>query len=178
MKKRPSVPLTYEQRQELGSIAAANGRLGLKGINIAQVASRFCTTDKTARKWLLEGLQRTPNYRDAPRSGRPPKLEQLKKNGMRRHAVHHDTSRKIKERLESRHGIKVSLSTVVRVLGSGRNPLSWRIIMRGKALNHANIDKRERFCKLHAGDDFKKWVFLDQFDDYPCFDKDGSATRC
>ena len=55
---------------------------------------------------------------------------------------------------------------------------SWRIIKRGKALNHANIGKRERFCKLHAGDDFKKWVFLDQFDDYPCFDKDGSAMRC
>ena len=35
MKKRPSVPLTYEQRQELGSIAAANGHPGLQGINIA-----------------------------------------------------------------------------------------------------------------------------------------------
>lgn len=173
----PSQHLTYEQRKELGDLAAANGDPDLHGINISKEARARGISDKTARKWMLEGLKPHPNYLDAPRSGRPPKLQQLQKNGMRRHAAHRDTSRKIKERLESRHGIKVSLSTVTRVLRSGRNPLKWCIIKRGKALNLRNIPKRMRFCKLHLGDDFKKWVFLDQFDDYPSYEKDGSATH-
>jgi transposase len=170
--------LTLDQRQSIGNIAATNGKPDLQGINVSHVAGTFGCSRPTARKWLMEGLKPNPNYSDAPRSGRPPKLGQVQKNSMRRHAVHRDTSNKIKERLEHGHGIFVSRSSVARVLRSGRNPLVWRQIKHGKVLSRDNIAKRFQFCKEHISDDFKTYVFLDQFDDYPCFEADGSATHC
>ena len=177
MPPRGGPSLTLEQRQEIGSIASANRQLGLKGINISHVAKRFHATTKAVKKWLMEGLKQNPNYADKPRPGRPPKLQQLHKNNMQRPAVHRNTSREIKERLERVHGIIVSLNTVSRVLGSGRNPLNWLRMRRGKVLNPTNIQMRLEFCMQHLGDDFKKWVFLDQFDNNHSFEKDGSATH-
>ena len=170
--------LALETRLTIGRIAYQRGQPDLKGINITHVAKQFNITTKTARKWLQEGLKQRPDFADKPRSGRPPKLAQQQKNSIRRHATHRDTSRQIKERLERLHGVQVSLSTIARVLGSGRNPLSWRAIKRGKVLSPINIQKRLQFAKQHLGDDFKKWVFLDQFDDYPSYEKDGSASEC
>jgi hypothetical protein len=142
------------------------------------VARRFRVTPKAAKKWLLEGLELCPNYADKPRSGRPPKLQQLQENSARRHACNDDTVSKVKERLECVHGIVVSASTVARVLGSGRNPLRWRMATRGKVLNPANIPKRLQFCKQHLEDDFSKYVFLDQVDANPSLERDGSTMHC
>jgi transposase len=177
MPPRGGPGLTKEQRHRIGLIAAVNKDPKLRGINICGVARLFHVTPKAARKWLLEGLEPHPNYSDMPRYGRPPKLQQLQKNGARRHARHHDTSNKIKERLERLHGIVISRSTVARMLRSGRNPLRWRTITRGKVLNPANIPKRLAFCKEHLHDDFSRYVFVDQFDDCPSYDKLGSATH-
>ena len=169
--------LAEEQRRAIGNLAAENKNLQLRGINISKVARQFHVTPKAARKWLLEGLKPDPNYSDLPRSGRPPKLQQLHKNSARRHARHRDTTSKISERLERLHGIVISRSSVARLLRSGRNPLKWRTITRGKVLSPANILKRLAFCQEHLDDDFSRYVFLDQFDDHPYHEKDGSATH-
>lgn len=169
--------LTTEERRSIGSLASQTQQKCLKPINISRVAKSYGIDRATARKWLLEGLKPNPNYDDAPRSGRPPKLLQVQKNAMRRHARHRDTSRTIMDRLVRLHGIEVSLATIQRVLRSGRNPLIWRRIKRGKVLNPANIPKRIDFCERHLHDNFSKWVFLDQFDDHPCYEKDGSASH-
>ena len=178
MKALGGASLTMEQRHEIGKIARTNKHPGLEGINITHVARRFHVTPKAAKKWLLQGLEQHPNYADKPRPGRPPTLKQQQKNNVRRHAVHRDSCSKIQEWLHRAHGIDVSRNTVARVLGSGRNPLRWRAITRGKVLNPANIPKRLLFCMQHLHDDFRRYVYLDQFDDYAAYEKDGSATHC
>lgn len=117
--------LTIEERKSIGNIPAESGQNDLPSVCITQVAMRFGIADGTARKWLLEGLKAKPNYDDAARSGRRPKVTQRQKNNMRRHAKHRKSARRIRGLLEVRQHIKVSRSTVKSVLGSGRNTLNW-----------------------------------------------------
>ena len=169
--------LTAEQRDQIFDIAQACGNSELRGINITHVARQFSVTSKTAKKWLLRGLQAQPDNTDKPRPGRPSKLPQRVKDNIRRYAKHRDGSKKISRRLAKTQNIEFSPSSVRNVLKSGRNPLKYVSIKSDKVLNSKNIPTRISFCREHLHANFKKWVFIDQFDDYPTYHADGSATH-
>jgi hypothetical protein len=56
--------------------------------------------------------------------------------------------------------VVISRRTVERVLKSGRKPLAWLPVTRGKVLRQANMDKRVLFCEAHIRDNWQRTVFV------------------
>jgi hypothetical protein len=97
---------------------------------------------------------------------------------MRRKAAHHATARGIQKHCLNRRGVYISESTARRVLGSGRNPMRWAPLKRGKLLSRINKDLRVQFCRARIGFDFSNVVFMDAKDLYLYYDDVGYAHHC
>ena len=160
--------LTEDQRKAIG-------RLGWSHPNVSQLARDYHVKRDTINTWLEVGRQTTPNYSDKPRSGRPKVTDQAMKNKMRRLARARKTARQIQGRFVKQHGLRISQSSIRRVLRSGKHPMCWLRIRRGKKLRPMNIRKRLAFCQQHLEDATKRWVFIDAKDCYCYYDAAGTA---
>lgn len=161
--------LTELQRKEIGQLVHADP-------NVSRLARQYRVTRDTIRKWLQEGRKEMPDYVDKPRTGRPKLVNQRMKNAMRRLAGKRMPSRQIMQRMAQTYGFRVSQMTVRRVLKTGRQPMHYARIRRGRELRDVNVGKRLEFCTTHAGDDFSKWVFIDAKDVYCYYDAGGRAA--
>lgn len=104
---------------------------------------------------------RTGSTADLPRSGRPKVTTPAMRKTFKRQAISGWSAKKITYILAAKKGVVISRRTVERVLKSGRKPLAWLPVTRGKVLRQANMDKRVLFCEAHIRDNWQHTVFVD-----------------
>jgi hypothetical protein len=167
MAKAPGNRLTTQQREAIGSTAGI-------ALNISQLARKFKCTPETIQHWRKIGLDANPDYSDASGRGRDPAITQPTRDLIRKNARKGMQARKISQGLKQRNVPCSSTSSVLRVLHSGRRPLYYTPVQRGKVLSEVNKSKRLEFCKGHLHSQFRTWVFTDAKDVYLYKDKNGN----
>lgn len=98
---------------------------------------------------------------DKPKSGRPSKLTTNQRRVVRRSALAGHSTVSIANRLLCRHGVDVHRTTVGRVLKSGRKPLEYLPVMKGRGLHPSNMQKRVAFCVKEQERKWDNVVFID-----------------
>lgn len=152
--------------------------LALAGVAISVLAQVYKVSLVTVRYWRDQGRQQHPNYHDRKGRGRKPSFDRNLKKSIRRKAAHRATAREIAKHCLSRRGIHISESTVRRTLKSGKNPMHWHPLNRGKRLSRVNVEKRLKYCHAHMATDFTQVVFMDAKDLYLYYDKAGYTHHC
>ena len=142
--------------------------------NVSQLAKKFTSTRPVIRRWLKEGLQDHPDYSEAPRRGKESQITPALKAAVRKKGRKGLTAEKISKDLASSDQPVSSPSTVRRILKSGKQPLSYLPIHRGKQLSEKNRKERLDFCRQHLHSQFKTWVFSDAKDLYMYVDELGN----
>lgn len=165
----PLKRLTEEQRREIGELANDNP-------NISQLGRKYGVSRGTIYKWLQEGREEEPKYTDKQRIGRPRSTDQRLKAAVRRLARRRLTCRQVQSRIAQRHGLRLSQTTVCRVLKGGRQPMQYSRIKRGRELKEKNRLSRLEFCKGHLKHCKNNWVFIDAKDIYCYFEASGRAA--
>lgn len=162
--------LTTTQRREIGT-------LDLATTEVSKIARRYNITRETVRHWLAEGRKLHPNYSDAPGRGRKPDLTTSQKSKIRKKARQGHTAEEIGKQL-SQQGVKgASATNIRRLLKSGKNPLHYVPVERGKVLSAVNKGRRVQFCEAHKDFDFSTCIFLDAKDLYLYKDEYGRMAK-
>lgn len=111
--------------------------------------------------WVLEAKQQHPNVEDKPRPGRPRALNSTLRKAVKRMATGRTTAVQIARRLDQNGKAKVSPSTVLRTLKSGRAALAWKPVVRARSLRQKNKIERLNFCQSTCMTPDVPWIFLD-----------------
>ena len=156
----------------------ALGLLALYGIAITVLAQAFKVSRVTARRWRDEAWKSHPNYQDRKGRGRKSSTNSNLKKRIRAKAAKRATAREIRKHLLTKYGVSPSQSTIRRVLKSGKNPMHWAPVSRGKRLSHANVGKRLKYCRQNIHTNFSTVVFMDAKDLYLYYDKGGYSHHC
>lgn len=146
--------LTELQRAEIGALAFEHP-------NISALARKYHCTRNTIKRWLIEGREPRPNYKNRPGQGRPRKLTPNQEAKFRQKLRPDRSLSNVISRLRPRNGQTISKSTAVRVSHRGRIDFRYLPITRGKCLSSDNIEARLRFCRDNHDLDPRKCVFLD-----------------
>ena len=131
------------------------------GLSEAELSRIYKVNRHVVARWVLEGSKPEPCWEDKGRPGRPPTVKQPLKNKIRRLADQGLTSTGIRERLLHRQQRAPSISTITRVLHTGKCPRFWKSVAPVVKVRKENYQKRIDFAKSHLHDDLRSWVFLD-----------------
>lgn len=133
----------------------------MAGKPIRALARSFNCTRHTARRWREEAKQPTPNWNDAPRSGRPGLLSKAEERHARRTGRRRRTVPQVTTSINKKRQQPVSRSTVRRALPKGPHPLRWAPVNRGRRLSEANKQNRLAFSIEHQSSQSGAWLYGD-----------------
>lgn len=159
--------LSPSQRREIASLAKS-------GNTIESIARRFNCHRKTVSRWAFRGQNSRETFADASRSGRPRELTQTERARAKRLALGGYTAESITRSLNQNRQDPVAAATVRRCLGSGKDPLLWVPISRGRVLSERNKGKRREFCRVSKHKQCGAWVYGDSKLLYLCKDRAGN----
>jgi hypothetical protein len=135
--------------------------LALEGRPIRTLACLFNCTRHTVRRWRDEAKKPAPNWKDAPRVGRPAKLSKAEQRHARRSGRKHHTAPQVASCINKKRAEPVSTQTVRRAVVKGSHPLRWAPVLRGRRLSAANKYKRLGFCTEHENSHTGAWLYGD-----------------
>lgn len=119
-----------------------------------------CTRD-TVRRWRKEAQKPTPNWNDAARSGRPPKLSKAEQRHARRSGGRHHSAPQVAVSINKKRQQPVSTDTVRRAMAKGSLPLHWVPTNRGRRLSAHNKQLRLDFSIDHQSSQTGAWLYGD-----------------
>lgn len=132
-----------------------------KGATAVSLAKKYKCKRQTAAVWIEEGQKAKPNWRDAPRPGRPQVTTAAERSSIRRSAGRDRSAPVIAAGMAKRRGAPLSSSTVRRVLKQGKNARQYAPVNRTDVLSAVNKEKRLQFCINNARAHKKHWVYTD-----------------
>ena len=137
------------------------GESAKAGTSIASLRRQYNVSADTVRRWKDEASSSSPNYADAPRSGRPRTLSQAQRIHARRQARAGHTVPQITRSANRRSQQQVSTSTVRRALKVSSRPYAYTPVVRGRQLSTTNAVKRTVFATKYRTGKTGRWVFGD-----------------
>ena len=142
--------LTEAQRKEVAKL--------YKGHTQVSLAHTFNCTVDTIRRWGKEGQKKDPNFKDAPRSGRPQAASPRQKQRIKQQAKRLRSVRKVQHTSAAK---KFSFGTVLKIIKSGREPLEYLPVKHGRGLHEKNLELRVQFCRRQRRRRKRVLVYVD-----------------
>lgn len=132
-----------------------------KNWSITDIGKHLNCDRKTVRDWVNRGQDSSETYEDLPRSGRSSTLSAADHKAARRMALSGQTATKVAASLSKKKQQPVSVATVIRTLATGKDPLLWVPVNRGRVLSPKNKGLRAKFCAANKNKQTGTWVFGD-----------------
>lgn len=157
--------LTLEKRRQIVDFVK-------DGHTYSSISRRVPCSLDTVRRWaplaVLEGLSDL-DLKDQPRPGANPRFDINTAYTAKRMATRGGTTRSIAAKMHSKGGVRISHTSVAKLLKWGRKPLAWLPITHVRRLSMDNKKARRTFCKHMLGSTmqyFDNWIFIDAKDLY------------
>lgn len=129
--------------------------------SIKDIGIRLDCDRKTVREWLNRAQNSSETFEDLPRSGRSSTLSAADHAAARRMALAGKTATKVAASLSKKKKQPVSVATVIRTLATGKDPLLWVPVNRGRVLSAKNKGLRAKFCAASKRKQCGSWVYGD-----------------